>query len=165
MAMISPASSTMNFMRRLQCNAPVGATAMVRNLSNLVPAPRVPTNEGRDFRWPGRRSRRHSQRTRRLPCEQRREFRQPVAGYKRLRALHRWRLQSIRRSRLSLCNPARSGELIAHRQSTSSCGSRQSSTLGPPRDGSAAGSGTGMIRKLIYRRRLRINLTPPEVLP
>jgi hypothetical protein len=37
--MLSPASSTMIFMGRLQFNAPVSAAAMVRNLSNLVPAP------------------------------------------------------------------------------------------------------------------------------
>jgi hypothetical protein len=37
--MISPASSTMNFMGRLQSNAPVSAAAIARNLSNLVPAP------------------------------------------------------------------------------------------------------------------------------
>jgi hypothetical protein len=37
--MISPASSTMIFMGRLQSNAPVSAAAMARNLSNLVPAP------------------------------------------------------------------------------------------------------------------------------
>ena len=39
LAMISPDSSTMIFMRCLQCNAPVSAAALVRNLSNLVPAP------------------------------------------------------------------------------------------------------------------------------
>ena len=39
LAMISPASSTMILMYRLQSNAPVSAAAMVRNLSNLVPAP------------------------------------------------------------------------------------------------------------------------------
>jgi hypothetical protein len=37
--MISPASSTMIFMGRLQSNAPVSAAAMARNPSNLVPAP------------------------------------------------------------------------------------------------------------------------------
>jgi hypothetical protein len=37
--MISPASSTMIFMGRLQSNAPVSAAATVRNLSNFVPAP------------------------------------------------------------------------------------------------------------------------------
>src|SRR5882757_8691990 len=37
--MLSPASSTMIFMGRLQSNAPVSAAAMARNLSNLVPAP------------------------------------------------------------------------------------------------------------------------------
>jgi hypothetical protein len=37
--MISPSSSTMIFMGRLQSNAPVSAAAMVRNPSNLVPVP------------------------------------------------------------------------------------------------------------------------------
>jgi hypothetical protein len=37
--MISPASSKMIFMCRLQSNAPVSAAAMVRDLANLVPAP------------------------------------------------------------------------------------------------------------------------------
>jgi hypothetical protein len=43
--MISPASSTMVFMRGLQCNAPVNAAAVARNLSNLVPAPAFQPNE------------------------------------------------------------------------------------------------------------------------
>jgi hypothetical protein len=34
--MISPPSSTMNFMGRLQSNAPVSAAPMARNLSNFV---------------------------------------------------------------------------------------------------------------------------------
>ena len=47
--MISPTSSTMIFMGRLQSNAPVSAAAMVRKLSNLVPGPGVPTNKIRAF--------------------------------------------------------------------------------------------------------------------
>jgi len=48
--MLSPVSSTMIFMGRLQSNAPVSAAAMARNLSNLVPAPGVPTHEDHGFR-------------------------------------------------------------------------------------------------------------------
>jgi hypothetical protein len=40
----------MVFMRGLQCNAPVNAAAVARNLSNLVPAPAFQPNEEHGFR-------------------------------------------------------------------------------------------------------------------
>jgi len=43
LGVISPASSTMNFMGRLQSNAPVSAAAKARSQSNLVPAPAFPS--------------------------------------------------------------------------------------------------------------------------
>jgi hypothetical protein len=53
LAIISPASSTMIFMCRLQSNAPISAAAMVRNLSNLVRVPGVPPHEDHGFRMTG----------------------------------------------------------------------------------------------------------------
>jgi hypothetical protein len=40
----------MNFMGRLQSNAPVSAAPMARNLSNFVPGAGVPTHEDHGFR-------------------------------------------------------------------------------------------------------------------
>jgi hypothetical protein len=39
-----------DFHGRLQSNAPISAAAMVRNLSNVVRAPGVPTHEDHGFR-------------------------------------------------------------------------------------------------------------------